>query len=229
MKVRADYLSIKDSNLQTDYQNNHPKEFNSSLSEVLKETIAAFSSRGNDTFFVNKFLEFYLQKYTSPLGPGKTFLVEGPLSKDFVFSQLDILHELWGQRNPNHSDAWYEAYGINAFDTGGYTGAWGPDGKLAMLHEKELVLNKDDTANFLRSLDFSNQMLDSIDRMANLMSVENYLQQVSAIFDKIGGMTDQIEQVVHIDAQFPNVRDSKDIEDALNNLINTAAQYAYRD
>jgi hypothetical protein len=30
---------------------------------------------------------------------------------------------------------------IKAFNTGGYTGEWGTDGKLAMLHEKELVLN----------------------------------------------------------------------------------------
>ena len=34
---------------------------------------------------------------------------------------------------------------IGQFDTGGYTGSWGPEGKLAMLHEKEMVLNKDDT------------------------------------------------------------------------------------
>jgi hypothetical protein len=30
-------------------------------------------------------------------------------------------------------------------DTGGYTGDWGPDGKIAMLHQKELVLNAEDT------------------------------------------------------------------------------------
>jgi hypothetical protein len=29
-----------------------------------------------------------------------------------------------------------------SFATGGYTGEWGPEGKLAMLHEKELILNK---------------------------------------------------------------------------------------
>jgi hypothetical protein len=28
------------------------------------------------------------------------------------------------------------------YDTGGYTGDFGPEGKLAFLHEKELVLNK---------------------------------------------------------------------------------------
>jgi hypothetical protein len=33
--------------------------------------------------------------------------------------------------------------------TGGYTGSWGPEGRVAMLHEKELVLNASDTSNFL--------------------------------------------------------------------------------
>lgn len=42
--------------------------------------------------------------------------------------------------------------GIGKFDTGGYTGDWGKDGKMAVLHEKELVLNKDDTANMLEAV-----------------------------------------------------------------------------
>jgi hypothetical protein len=47
--------------------------------------------------------------------------------------------------------------------TGGYTGAWGPEGKLAMLHEKELVLNKQDTSNFLSSLDLLHDIISMID------------------------------------------------------------------
>jgi hypothetical protein len=39
------------------------------------------------------------------------------------------------------------------FNTGGYTGAWGSEGRLAMLHEKELVLNQDDTKNLLETVD----------------------------------------------------------------------------
>ena len=35
------------------------------------------------------------------------------------------------------------------YDTGGYTGDWSGEGRLAMLHQKELVLNKKDTANML--------------------------------------------------------------------------------
>ena len=39
-----------------------------------------------------------------------------------------------------------------SFDTGGYTGEWGPEGRLAMLHQKEIVLNAHDTENFLAAI-----------------------------------------------------------------------------
>jgi hypothetical protein len=51
-------------------------------------------------------------------------------------------------------------------DSGGYTGEWGPYGKLALLHEKELVLNKGDTENFLTGMG----VLDSILKMIDLQS-----------------------------------------------------------
>ena len=38
--------------------------------------------------------------------------------------------------------------------------------------------------------------------------------------------TNTIEQKVTIDAQFPNVHNAAEIEEALNNLVNDAAQYA---
>lgn len=38
---------------------------------------------------------------------------------------------------------------ISSFESGGYTGSWGKEGKLAMLHEKEIVMKKDDTRNIL--------------------------------------------------------------------------------
>jgi len=37
--------------------------------------------------------------------------------------------------------------------SGGYTGEWGSDGKLAILHEKELVLGAEDTANILATIE----------------------------------------------------------------------------
>jgi hypothetical protein len=53
-----------------------------------------------------------------------------------------------------------------AFDTGGYTGAWGPEGRLAMLHEKELVLNADDTSNLLRTMEVVDQLIKNIELQA---------------------------------------------------------------
>jgi hypothetical protein len=46
----------------------------------------------------------------------------------------------------------------SSMDTGGYTGAWGNSGKLAVLHEKELVLNKSDTENILSAVVATRQL-----------------------------------------------------------------------
>ena len=37
-----------------------------------------------------------------------------------------------------------------------------------------------------------------------------------------------IEQQVHIDATFPNVQNSNEIEEAFNNLVNIASQHAFK-
>jgi hypothetical protein len=50
-------------------------------------------------------------------------------------------------------------------DTGGYTGEWGSSGKFAMLHEKELILNANDTANFLKALNISKDLINSMIEM----------------------------------------------------------------
>ena len=48
---------------------------------------------------------------------------------------------------------------VPSFDTGGYTGTFGKDGRLAMLHEKELVLNKYDTQNLLDIIKITRDMV----------------------------------------------------------------------
>ena len=59
----------------------------------------------------------------------------------------------------------YETLGrmLGAFDTGGYTGSWGSSGRLAMLHEKELVLNREDTSNILGAVDMVRNIAQVID------------------------------------------------------------------
>jgi TP901 family phage tail tape measure protein len=50
-----------------------------------------------------------------------------------------------------------------AFDTGGYTGSFGGSkGKMAMLHEKEIVLNKSDTSNFLKAIDITRNFFKGV-------------------------------------------------------------------
>ena len=127
--------------------------------------------------------------------------------------------------NPQYN---FKAVGFaGGFDTGGYTGQWGSEGKLAVLHEKEIVLNKHDTANMFKIVDLTRSIIDSIGNF-NLNSLFN---KPDISYQNIGNlaMRDQtIKQEVHIQADFPNVQDHNEIELAMENLVNTASQYANR-
>lgn len=114
------------------------------------------------------------------------------------------------------------AKAIYQFDTGGYTGAWGSEeGKLAMLHEKELVLNAQDTKNMLETVDIVRSIVNAID--TNVLSIGANLS--SAGVPQTGG---ELNQNVSISAEFPAVQDRHEIEAAFDNLINRAAQFANR-
>lgn len=122
-----------------------------------------------------------------------------------------------------YSDYWLEK--IKRYDTGGYTGEWGPSGKLAMLHEKEIVLNKQDTVNLLNSIEIVRSIASQLDA----------LNQYARLFDltslfKLGNFDtpQQLEQNVHITAEFNGVQDHNEIELALSNLINYSSQYINR-
>lgn len=114
------------------------------------------------------------------------------------------------------------ATALYKFDTGGYTGAWGSkEGKLAMLHEKELVLNAQDTKNMLETVDIVRSIVNAID--TNVLSIGANLS--SAGVPQTGG---ELNQNVSISAEFPAVQDRHEIEAAFDNLINRAAQFANR-
>ncbi len=113
----------------------------------------------------------------------------------------------------------------DSFDTGGYTGNWGSSGRLAMLHSKELVLNESDTANMLTAVQITRAMLDTIDLNARQASFGLGNLVASGIRDD---KSQTLQQEVKITAEFPNVQDHTEIEQAFNNLINQASQYANR-
>ena len=110
---------------------------------------------------------------------------------------------------------------LMAYDSGGYTGAWGSnEGRLALLHEKEQVFSKEDTAKLL----MASKILQTIDIQAHYASgAYNHLNSPSA-----NNNNQVIEQSVHIEASFPNAVNHAEIEEAFNNLSNKAIQYANR-
>lgn len=114
---------------------------------------------------------------------------------------------------------------LKRFDTGGYTGAWGPEGRLAMLHQKEIVLNAHDTANLLTAVDIVRSMADKLEMNASLAS-QGLAGLTASITPYHGG--DTLEQNVTIHAEFPNATNHNEIEEAFGNLVNLASQYANR-
>jgi hypothetical protein len=50
--------------------------------------------------------------------------------------------------------------------TGGLTSAWGPEGKMLMVHENELILNSDQTNKFFDNLAIMESILSVIDSYA---------------------------------------------------------------
>jgi hypothetical protein len=114
---------------------------------------------------------------------------------------------------------------FTSMDTGGYTGEWGKEGRMAMLHEKELVLNPNDTTNFLDALKISKEVIHSMIEMnarASSMALADLMP------NNIPEWNQTLEQTVTITAEFPSATDRDEIEVAFNNLLNTASQYANR-
>jgi len=109
------------------------------------------------------------------------------------------------------------------FDTGGYTGAWGKGGRMAMLHEKELVLNADDTRNVLAAVDAVRQITEQLKGAAIGNGLVTSIGR--AVQNTVQGSN--IEQRVEITANFPNVNSAQEIENALLGLSDTSYQYAY--
>lgn len=112
----------------------------------------------------------------------------------------------------------------DTFDTGGYTGAWGSEGRLAMLHQKELVLNSSDTENFLAGIKILRQVASAIDLRAS--AAQYSLGQLVSY--KPSATEQTVQQEVTIHAEFPNATDHNEIEEAFNQLINQTAQFIHR-
>ena len=127
----------------------------------------------------------------------------------------------------------------SGYATGGYTGDWdqgipGTDnGRLAILHQKELVLNADDTSNMLKAVEVVRQLFNSniISGIAqSLLNIGNE-GLLGGISSGIQSMTSHISNSVAsnnssitINADFSGVHDADEIYEAFTQLQNTALQ-----
>ena len=121
--------------------------------------------------------------------------------------------------------------GVSRFDTGGYTGDWGKDGKMAVLHEKELVLNKEDTANMLDAVSAVRDISSIGDSVAS--NVENGVSNMVANSlnlpaTDLSGNVDNSETSTNNTFEITMNVDGGDVEeikDAILSLPTLASQY----
>jgi hypothetical protein len=88
------------------------------------------------------------------------------------------------------------------------------------LDEKELILNENDTANFLASMEVLEKILEIIDLQAMNNQLGGKLSTPGFIHNTT---TQALEQNVRIEASFPGVQDRLEIEEAFNTLVNRAS------
>lgn len=179
---------------------------------------------------------YYYDSYgTSPAGK------RGPGKKVKVTSIKED-----GRPYPIHVMSTDSAYGwltkgqLSGYDTGGYTGDWaGGDGRLALLHSKELVLNKDDTKNILDTVqilrqfaikDLAQSVGDAISYGLNSL-IGKALNFNSNNYDttQVNNNTNEEQNVtINVEAVFPHADDINEIREAILSLPNYASQFKMR-
>lgn len=125
----------------------------------------------------------------------------------------------------------YSRSELKHYDTGGYTGDWGSDGRLAVLHQKELVLNQEDTKNMLAAVQSIRELAPSMiaemrARISGTAAASQSLfgSRYSSMRPAFDRKATELAQSVQINADFPGVRDAIEIKEALESLVQTSAQ-----
>lgn len=121
---------------------------------------------------------------------------------------------------------------FSVFKTGGYTGEWGSEGRMAMLHEKELVLNAADTKNILSVVDTVRDLSGLGTSISSVIAdgIANTLAKLAGIRSgsvatPAPGMASAAGNTFNITAEFPNANDVNEIREAILSLPNLASQY----
>lgn len=207
----------------------------SELTNITNEPSSAFNKGDKvitEGFFGNVPYTYENGKFTAGLRRDVIILSDDKNKKNDsnIIEEKKLYNGLWYYKIYSEETGKY--YWLNgqqlkkvSYDTGGYTGQWGPEGRLAMLHQKEIVLNAHDTENFLAAIGIVRDISDQIEKNAIVMQYQNQLANYRA---SVGNSGETLQQEVHITAEFPNATDHNEIEEAFKNLTNLASQYANR-
>ncbi|MCM1324000.1 MAG: hypothetical protein NC218_07550 [Acetobacter sp.] len=121
---------------------------------------------------------------------------------------------------------------LTGFATGGYTGEF-ENGKLAVLHEKELVLNANDTANILAAVntvrDLNTNIWEGVEKRLDSIIAQSLGMMMEKLSSTIVPDTDKqvLEQKITIERiEFPEAQDKNEILEALHSLPDMASQWA---
>lgn len=163
---------------------------------------------------------------------GAHYITTYPAGYYYVYTNMDGTKHI-SKKDP-YSDPDARLHDVQKFDTGGYTGDWSSnDGKLAVLHQKELVLNADDTSNILEVVNIVRNLADTISNLTYRDKMESLLNNIRNIYDHIYDNikienSQNMDQYVTIQADFPSVSSQVEIEAAFDNILLHASQYANR-
>ena len=108
---------------------------------------------------------------------------------------------------------WVKKSDLVGYDTGGYTGDWyGNEGKIALLHKKEIILKEEDTKNFLQGIELSNELLKE--------KLQSYKIE--------GNKNNETVNYNEFKIDFPNATNHNEIQKAIEGLSAMATQYIGR-
>ena len=132
----------------------------------------------------------------------------------------------------NYGSMKYSSYNLIGYDTGGYTGKdWTAsekaNGKIGLLHEKELVLNKTDTENILNAVDMVRSMV-ALGRNGNYNDIIRQSNNVVDMASVIQPLDDMGQTIYQVECTFPNATNVDEIQRAILTLPDIASQYAYK-
>ena len=132
----------------------------------------------------------------------------------------------------NYGSMKYSSYNLIGYDTGGYTGNdWTAsekaNGKIGLLHEKELVLNKADTENILNAVDMVRSMV-ALGRNGNYNDIIRQSNNVVDMASVVQPLDNMGQTLYQVECTFPNATNVDEIQRAILTLPDIAPQYAYK-